>query len=352
MPRLGYYAVAAALAFAAAGPSLADVRAGVEAYQRGDYAAALREWRPLAERGDPDAQFNLAQAHRLGRGVPADLNTAIDLYRKAATQGHAEAEALLAIALFQNGRRAEAMPWLAKAAERGDASSQFVYGTALFNGDLVAPDWPRAYSLMTQAAAQGLPPARSALIEMDKHIPLAQREQGVALARSAPGARSMPTRTARATPARTAPPVRSAGTTWQLPRAPASNRAPAADNGPPARPIASAPKVAAAKVPVVARPARPKPVAAGPAVARPVVASAPGRGWKVQLGAFSQPGNASALFASLKKRVGALSGAQPIMVRAGAVTRLQAGPFASRAAAASTCAAVKAAGSACLVVAP
>ncbi len=29
---------------------------GLAAYQRGDYATALRLWRPLAERGDADAQ--------------------------------------------------------------------------------------------------------------------------------------------------------------------------------------------------------------------------------------------------------------------------------------------------------
>ncbi len=38
---------------AAAGP----YEEGVAAYQRGDYATALRLWRPLAEQGDARAQF-------------------------------------------------------------------------------------------------------------------------------------------------------------------------------------------------------------------------------------------------------------------------------------------------------
>ena len=94
-------AAVAVLALNLAGQDVAhaDVRAGVEAYQRGDYAAALREWRPLADKGDPDAQFNLAQAYKLGRGVPADLDTAIGWYRKAAVQNHEEAEALLGLLL-------------------------------------------------------------------------------------------------------------------------------------------------------------------------------------------------------------------------------------------------------------
>lgn len=36
-----------------------DFDAGMQAYLEGDYAAALHEWRPLAEQGDAEAQFNL-----------------------------------------------------------------------------------------------------------------------------------------------------------------------------------------------------------------------------------------------------------------------------------------------------
>ena len=351
MKFAAYALLGAALASAA--PALADVRAGVEAYQRGDYARALAEWRPLADKGDADAQFNLAQAYKLGRGVPANLDTALGFYRKAAAQNHEEAQALLGLLLFQNGKRAEAMPWLGKAADRGDAASQYVYGTALFNGDMVGKDWPRAYALMTRAAAQGLPPARNAVLEMDKHIPLAQREQGVAMARAAndrPGAsapatsRPAPVRTAAATPVRAAPapPTPAAGVTRQPPANPAVR-----DTGPPARPTvaAAAPRVSA---PRPAPAARTTPV---PAV-RPAPAANRVSGWKVQLGAFREPGAANALFSSLKGRVRALSGAQPILVRAGAVTRLQAGPFTSRAAAASACAQITAAGQACFPVAP
>ena len=56
-----------------AAPARADVKAGVDAWQAGNYPAAVAEWRPLAIAGDADAQFNLGQAYKLGRGVPADL---------------------------------------------------------------------------------------------------------------------------------------------------------------------------------------------------------------------------------------------------------------------------------------
>ena len=160
-----------------------SVKAGVE-HGRGNYNEALADWRPLAEKGDPDAQINLAQAYKLGRGVPVDLKQAESLYAKAAAQGHPEAQANLGIILFQNGDQARSMPYIIKAAQSGDARAQYIYGTALFNGDYLKKDWPRAYAMMTKAAAAGLPQAAQSLSKMDGFIPASQRQQGIALASS------------------------------------------------------------------------------------------------------------------------------------------------------------------------
>ena len=58
---------------ASAGP-LEDGRA---AYDRGDYATALRLWAPLADQGSPSAQYNLggmyASSRGVSQGVPHDL---------------------------------------------------------------------------------------------------------------------------------------------------------------------------------------------------------------------------------------------------------------------------------------
>jgi len=59
-----------------------DVKRGVEAWESGDYATAVKLWRPLAIKGDADAQFNLAQAYRFGRSVPVDMKAAEDWYRR------------------------------------------------------------------------------------------------------------------------------------------------------------------------------------------------------------------------------------------------------------------------------
>ena len=114
-------ALAAGMMIALTQPAAADVKAGVDAWQQGDYAKAVAEWQPLAQAGDPDAQFNMGQAYKLGRGVPSSMSTAIDWYRKAAAQGHIRAEDNLGLLMFQQGERASALPYLQRA-EIGRAS--------------------------------------------------------------------------------------------------------------------------------------------------------------------------------------------------------------------------------------
>jgi cell division septation protein DedD len=306
--------------FMGAGSALADVKAGVDAWQAGNYPAAVKEWRALAEKGDADAQFNLGQAYKLGRGVPADLKAAQGWYEKAAASGHSQAQANLGLILFQNGQRQQALPWITKAADAGDPRAQYVLGTALFNGDLVGKDWPRAYALMQRAAAQGLPQAGANLQQMDKFIPLPQRQQGLALARrmeqAAPAAKPAPVQ------------VRPQPTPVGQTAVPPSDWALTSST----RPAPSA--------------QRPQPK---PAV-QAAVAQA-GGGWGVQLGAFGTATNAKRHWDGLRGKVAPLASLQPSFVAAGAVTRLQAGPLASRAAADKVCAAAKAAGAACFPVA-
>jgi hypothetical protein len=62
----------------------ADFRSGLVAYQRGDYATALREWRPVAEAGDATAQLYLGLMYEAGHGVPVDLLEARRWFERAA----------------------------------------------------------------------------------------------------------------------------------------------------------------------------------------------------------------------------------------------------------------------------
>jgi cell division septation protein DedD len=269
-----------------------SVRAGIEAWQKGDTAGAVAIWRPLAEKGDADAAFNLGQAYRLGKGVVIDLAQAQKWLEQAARKGHVDAQTTLGLLLFQNGNRVGAMRWLNLAAEAGEPRALLMVGTALYNGDGVAADPVKAYAYVSRAAAQGLAPAKATLADMDSVMPLERRKQGVALAQEM-----------------------------------AAGKRPA--------PVAAQPKVAAAKPPV-AKPAPPKAVAAKPAVPPPAKPELAASGsWRIQLGAFGQRKSAETLYAKLS---GKLAGRQAYYVPAGSVVRLQAGPFESRAAASGACA--------------
>src|SRR5438876_6741663 len=106
-----YLVAAALLAFATPLPAQ-SVTAGIEAWQKSDYAGAVAIWRPLAEKGDPEAAFNLGQAYRLGRGVPVNLGAAQTWYERSAAKGNIDAETNLGLLLFQNGDHANGLKWL------------------------------------------------------------------------------------------------------------------------------------------------------------------------------------------------------------------------------------------------
>ena len=162
-------------------PVLADVKAGVDAWGKGDFATAVHEWEGPAAKGDADAEFDLGQAYKLGRGVPQDLARAETLFGQSAAQGHLQAADNYGLLLFQRGDHTRAMPYVAGTANRGDPRAEYLLGIAYFNGDIVGKDWVRAYAFETLAQESGLQQSKVALAQMDKFIPLAQRQQAVAM---------------------------------------------------------------------------------------------------------------------------------------------------------------------------
>jgi hypothetical protein len=73
-------------------PAWADFETGMDAYERGNYATAMSEWRPLAENGDAQAQLHLGMLYHQAQGVPQDYATARQWYEKAAAQGDASGQ--------------------------------------------------------------------------------------------------------------------------------------------------------------------------------------------------------------------------------------------------------------------
>lgn len=106
-------------------PVWADYQAGMDAYNRRDYATALHEWQPLAEQGDARAQFSLGLLYENGDGVPRDYAKARRWYEKAAAQGEAKAQFYLGMqsAYGQGGPLdlVQAHMWYSLAAGNGNA---------------------------------------------------------------------------------------------------------------------------------------------------------------------------------------------------------------------------------------
>jgi uncharacterized protein len=314
---------------ALASQSLADVKSGVEAWEAGDYARAVAEWQGPAQAGDADALFNLAQAYRLGRGVESDSAKARTYYAEAAAKGHLKASDNYGLLLFQEGEQEKAMPLVSAAAERGDPRARYVVGLAHFNGDYAPKNWVRAYALMSLANGAGLPQAAPALGQMDRIIPLVQRQQAQSLAHkleedamsqraSALAAADLGVRPAAVPLATTKPP----------PSPTSARTLPVARIGPPVAQPAAAP---AAVVPA-------------PAAAR----AATGGSWRVQLGAFGVAANADRLWRQLADNP-ALAGTRKALVTAGKITRLQATGFATKADAEKACRSLLRQGQGCLV---
>ena len=97
----------------------------VAAYDRGDYAQALKMFRQLATKGNAVAQFNLGLMYANGRGVSQDDEEAVRWYRLAAAQGYARAQYNLGT-MYASGQGvtqdyASAHMWYNLAGSAGDA---------------------------------------------------------------------------------------------------------------------------------------------------------------------------------------------------------------------------------------
>jgi len=88
----GFLVFPVLLIFLFSTPAIADFNGGLVAYEKGDYATALKEWKPLAEQGHANAQHNLGQMYLQGHGVIQDYEVAFKCFKLAAKQGHVNAQ--------------------------------------------------------------------------------------------------------------------------------------------------------------------------------------------------------------------------------------------------------------------
>ena len=153
---IGGSALALTLFVAAAAGPLED---GGAAYQKGDYAAAMSYWRPLAEQGNASVQFNLGVMYDLGQGVQQDYAQALIWYRKAADNGLLDAQFNIGL-MYEQGKGvqqdyAQALDWYRDAADQGLAYAQNKVGAIYDHGQGVQRDYGQAVLWYHKAAEQG-----------------------------------------------------------------------------------------------------------------------------------------------------------------------------------------------------
>jgi hypothetical protein len=142
----------------------ASMSAGMAAYNNGDFAQARRLWNPLAQAGDPRAQYMLGYMAENGQGRPWSNHAAAAWYRLAADQDYPQAQLALG-SLYARGMgvprdAGQAAAYFEQAAREGYGPGQFQYALALFHGAGVKQDFAQALHWFKAAAQNGVPEAK------------------------------------------------------------------------------------------------------------------------------------------------------------------------------------------------
>lgn len=157
-------------------PAAAGFDDGAEAYIRGDYAAALAVWRPLAMAGDAAAQLRVGEMFRDRQGVRwRDFEGAAAMFRLAAAQGLPDAQFALG-RLHYEGRLVprdtrEMLSSLIAAARQRHAAARITLGVVYEYGlDGISPNLTEAYKWYDLAAASGAPALHDKLAKLHARI--------------------------------------------------------------------------------------------------------------------------------------------------------------------------------------
>ncbi len=159
---------------------------GMAAVERGDNETAYRLWRPLAEKGVSEAQYNIGFMYFKGWGVQQDYAEAARWFGSAAEQDNADAQFFLGLS-YSTGRGVQQDPeravyWYRKAAEQGDVVAQFNLGVIYDKGrDIrqrrgIAEDDAEAIRWYRRAAQQGYGMAQMNLALIYLESPVVPRD--------------------------------------------------------------------------------------------------------------------------------------------------------------------------------
>ena len=149
-----------------------------KAYQKGDYATALKLWRPLAEKGGSSAQYNLALMYHFGKGATQNYQEAEKWYRKAAEQENEDAQYNLGV-MYEKGDGViqdykESIKWYRKAAEIGLPQAQVSLGLMYIKGNGAPHDILRGYMWLSLATIGGDRNGQKGIQAISEHLTPAQ----------------------------------------------------------------------------------------------------------------------------------------------------------------------------------
>jgi TPR repeat protein len=135
-----------------------ELKDGALAYSRGDFAVAVRELRPLADQGNATAQYLLGAALLNARPPVYDLPGAEAWLRKSADQGNLAAMRDLGkLSWFAKSPPdiVQAVEWLVRGSERGDAESQHLLGILYLEGKATERKPAEAYKWLLLSSERG-----------------------------------------------------------------------------------------------------------------------------------------------------------------------------------------------------
>ncbi len=175
------------VAFATAPAFSADYVKGYDAFDNGDYATALAEFRPLAEEGSYYAQFYLGFMYYNGNGVLQDYKEAAKWYTLSAEQGDGDAQNNLAV-MYEKGQGVlqdykESFRLYSLAVENGNKKAQRNMGTSYQSGRGVLQDYVRAHMWFNLASSNGEEDSPALRDSLTKEMTPAQIKKAQGLAR-------------------------------------------------------------------------------------------------------------------------------------------------------------------------
>ena len=162
----------------------ADLDSAKRAYQQKDYATALKEVTPLAEKGNADAQLILGKMYWMGQGVLKDPDQAMKWFKASAMQGNADAQFFLgSIYLLPHTDITEGVKWLRLSAEQGNQDAQWMLGKAYLQGAKELPRDPvQAEMWLWLAAKDNLEFYQKGLLAAERELTPEQIASGKARA--------------------------------------------------------------------------------------------------------------------------------------------------------------------------